>query len=147
VKNPLLGTAIGTYQPLATRLDPKVVASLVEPETPPQKGPAMIRIDDFARLDLRIAKIVMAEEVAGSDKLLRLSLDLGTEQRTVLSGIRSAYAATDLVGKLVLMVANLEPRKMRFGVSEGMVLCAGDDGAGLFLLSPDSGAKPGMKVT
>jgi methionyl-tRNA synthetase len=147
VRKPLLDVEIGTYQPLATRLDPKVVASLVEPEAPPKEDPATIRIDDFAKLDLRIAKIAAAEEVAGSDKLLRLTLDLGREQRTVLSGIRSAYAANDLVGKLVLMVANLEPRKMRFGVSEGMVLCAGDDDAGLFLLSPDSGAKPGMKVT
>lgn len=148
VKKPLLGTEIGAYQPLATRLDPKVVASLVEPEAPgAPAGPPTIALGDFAKLDLRVAKVMAAEEVAGSDKLLRLTLDLGSEQRNVLSGIRSAYAAQDLVGKLVLMVANLEPRKMRFGVSEGMVLCAGDDDAGVFLLSPDSGAKPGMKVT
>jgi methionyl-tRNA synthetase len=148
VRKPLLGTEIGTYQPLALRLDPKVVASLVEPEAAAAPaGPATVGIGDFAKLDLRVAKIVGAEEVAGSDKLLRLTLDLGGEQRNVFSGIRSAYAARDLVGRLVLMVANLEPRKMRFGVSEGMVLCAGDDGAGLFLLSPDSGARPGMKVT
>ena len=148
VKKPLLDVEIGTYQPLATRLDPKVVASLVEPEaSAAPSGAPTIAIGDFAKLDLRVAKVVSAEEVAGSDKLLRLTLDLGGEQRDVFSGIRSAYTARDLVGRLVLMVANLEPRKMRFGVSEGMVLCAGDDDAGVFLLSPDSGAKPGMKVT
>jgi len=153
VRTPLLGTPIGAYEPLATRLDPKVVASLVEG---PQEGGAatpaeaagqpMVRIDDFAKLDLRVARVLEAEEVAGSDKLLRLTLDLGGERRNVFSGIRSAYAARDLVGRLVLVVANLEPRKMRFGVSEGMVLSAGDDG-GIYLLSPDSGARPGMKVT
>jgi methionyl-tRNA synthetase len=147
VMKPLLDAEIGAYQPLATRLDPKVVATLVEPDTPAPARAANVRIDDFAKLDLRVARVVAAGEVAGSDKLLRLTLDLGGEQRNVFSGIRSGYAAPDLVGRLVLMVANLEPRKMRFGVSEGMVLCAGDDGAGLFLLSPDSGAQPGMKVT
>jgi methionyl-tRNA synthetase len=147
VEKPLLGVEIGAYEPLATRLDPKVVASLVESEGEGGDSAELVKIGDFAKLDLRIARVVQAEEVSGSEKLLRLTLDLGSGRRNVFSGIRSAYAARDLVGRLVLMVANLEPRKMRFGVSEGMVLCAGDDAAGLFLLSPDSGAQPGMKVT
>ena len=106
-----------------------------------------IVFDDFAKLDLRIARIVAAEPVEKSDKLLRLTLDLGSEQRNVFSGIASAYKPEDLEGRLTVMVANLAPRKMRFGLSEGMVLCAGDDAAGLYLLDPDSGAKPGMRVT
>jgi methionyl-tRNA synthetase len=107
----------------------------------------MIKIDDFQKLDLRIARVVTAETVEGSDKLLRLTLDLGTEQRNVLSGIRAAYEPQALVGRMVLMVANLEPRKMRFGVSEGMVLCASGEGPGVYVLSPDIGAMAGMKVT
>ena len=90
--------------------------------------------------------MLAAANVEGSDKLLQLTLDLGTEQRNVFSGIRSAYRAEDLVGRLVVMIANLEPRKMRFGVSQGMVLCAGD-GTELFLLAADSGAQPGMKIS
>ncbi len=169
---PLLGTQLNAYTPLATRLDPARVAELViapADATPAAAAPVKaagaaaarkaaakaenvpagpIAIGDFQKLDLRIARVAAAETVAGSDKLLRLTLDLGTEQRQVFSGIRSAYPPEALVGRLVLMVANLEPRKMRFGVSEGMVLCAGgDDPAGLFLLSPDSGAQPGMKVS
>jgi methionyl-tRNA synthetase len=104
-----------------------------------------ISIDDFARLDLRVAKIVDAEFVAEADKLLRLTLDLGIEQRTVFAGIRSAYNPKDLVGRHTVMVANLAPRKMRFGESQGMVLAAGD-GSGIYLLTPDSGAQPGMRV-
>jgi methionyl-tRNA synthetase len=110
----------------------------------------MIGIDDFARVDLRIARIVEAALVEGSDKLLRLTLDVGEgRHRTVFSGIRSAYAPQDLVGKLTVMVANLAPRKMKFGLSEGMVLAASaDDPAqpGIFLLDPHAGAQPGMKV-
>jgi methionyl-tRNA synthetase len=109
--------------------------------------PDAIGIADFQRLDLRIARVLTAETVEGSDKLLKLTLDLGSERRQVFSGIRAAYAPDQLAGRLVLMVANLEPRKMRFGVSEGMVLCASGDGPGLFVLSPDSGAEPGMKVS
>ena len=107
----------------------------------------MIGIDDFSRIELRVAKVTTAELVEGSDKLLRLTLDLGAEPRQVLSGIRSSYAPEQLVGRLVIVVANLEPRKMRFGVSAGMVLCASGAGAGVFLLDADSGATPGMKVT
>jgi methionyl-tRNA synthetase len=104
-----------------------------------------ISIDDFGRIDLRVAKILDAEFVAEADKLLRLTLDLGIEQRQVFAGIRSAYHPKDLVGRLTVMVANLAPRKMRFGESQGMVLAAGD-GTGIFLLSPDSGAIPGMRI-
>jgi methionyl-tRNA synthetase len=106
----------------------------------------MINIDDFGKVDLRIAKIVNAEHVEGADKLLKLTLDLGGETRTVFAGIKSAYDPETLKGRLTVMVANLAPRKMKFGVSEGMVLAASGDGPGLFLLAPDSGAQPGMRV-
>jgi methionyl-tRNA synthetase len=110
--------------------------------------PTTIAIDDFAKVELRVARILAAEAVAGSDKLLKLTLDLGEPgARTVFSGIRSAYDPATLVGRLTVVVANLAPRKMRFGVSEGMVLCASGDGAGLFLLSVDAGATAGMRIT
>jgi methionyl-tRNA synthetase len=106
-----------------------------------------ISIDDFAKIDLRIARIANAEHVEGADKLLRLTLDLGElGTRQVFAGIKSAYAPEALVGRLTVMVANLAPRKMKFGMSEGMVLAASGDAPGLFILSPDSGAQPGMKV-
>jgi methionyl-tRNA synthetase len=104
-----------------------------------------ISIDDFGRIDLRVAKILDAEFVQEADKLLRLTLDLGIEQRQVFAGIRSAYNPKQLVGRLTVMVANLAPRKMRFGESQGMVLAAGD-GTGIYLLAPDSGAVPGMRI-
>ncbi|HVO90097.1 MAG TPA: methionine--tRNA ligase [Casimicrobiaceae bacterium] len=108
---------------------------------------ATIGIDDFGRIDLRIARIVNAEHVPGADKLLKLTLDLGEgRHRTVFAGIKSAYAPESLVGRLTPMVANLAPRKMKFGVSEGMVLAASGEGPGIFLLAPDSGAQPGMRV-
>ncbi len=106
----------------------------------------VIGIDDFSKVDLRIARIVEAEGVEGADKLLRLLLDIGDEQRQVFAGIKSAYDPSTLVGRLTVMVANLAPRKMRFGLSEGMVLAASDDRGGPFLLTPDSGAEPGMRV-
>jgi len=105
-----------------------------------------IDYETFARLDLRVARIAAAEYVEGADKLLRLTLDLGGEPRQVFAGIRSAYAPEDLAGRLTVMVANLAPRKMRFGVSEGMVLAAGPGGKDIFLLAPDEGARPGMRV-
>ena len=111
-----------------------------------------ISIDDFARVDLRVALIANAEAVEGADKLVKLTLDLGAnaagvpQTRTVFAGIKSAYAPEQLKGRLTLMVANLAPRKMRFGLSEGMVLAASGKGPGIFLLSPDSGAQPGMRV-
>jgi methionyl-tRNA synthetase len=105
----------------------------------------VISIDEFNRIDLRVARIVAAEPIEGADKLLKLTLDVGTGRRTVYAGIKSAYPAESLAGRQVVVVANLAPRKMRFGTSEGMVLAAGD-GSGIFLLSPDEGAHPGMKV-
>jgi methionyl-tRNA synthetase len=160
---PLLGTTILPYQPLATRLDPKAVARLVEPdaaEAPPAAAapatatpaagaaPAeLISIDDFLRIDLRVAKVIEADLVAGADKLLKLRLDVGElGERQVFAGIRSAYDPHSLVGRLIVVVANLAPRKMRFGTSEGMMLAAGPGGKDIFVLSPDSGATPGMPV-
>jgi methionyl-tRNA synthetase len=105
-----------------------------------------ITIDDFAKIDLRIVKIVKAEHVEGAEKLLRLELDLGNETRQVFAGIKSAYEPETLLGKLTVMVANLAPRKMRFGESQGMVLAAGPGGKDLWILNPDAGAKPGMRV-
>jgi methionyl-tRNA synthetase len=145
-----------------TRIDPKQIDALLEGPPPttalsPQPAPpgggegvslaAQISIDDFSRVDLRIARIVNAEHVDGADKLLKLTLDVGEgRHRTVFAGIKSAYKPEDLVGRLTPMVANLAPRKMKFGVSEGMVLAASGDGPGVFLLAPDSGALPGMRI-
>jgi len=105
-----------------------------------------ISFDDFAKIDLRIARIVKAEHVEKAEKLLRLELDLGNETRQVFAGIKSAYAPEDLQGKLTVMIANLAPRKMRFGESQGMVLAAGPGGKDIWVLSPDDGAQPGMRV-
>ena len=105
----------------------------------------VITIDDFNKIDLRIAKIVNAQQVEGAEKLLQLTLDIGNETRNVFAGIKSAYKPEDLIGRHTVMVANLAPRKMKFGMSEGMVLAAGGDG-GLYILTPDLGAKPGMRV-
>ncbi len=165
----LNGHQIQPYQHLMQRIDPKQIAALVDANkeslaptdnTPPvekakvmEAAPAdnsLISIDDFTKVDLRIARIVEAAHVEGADKLIRLSLDIGEEKpRQVFAGIKSAYDPATLVGRLTVMVANLAPRKMKFGMSEGMVLAASDtDGKspGLFLLSPDSGAQPGMRV-
>ncbi len=135
--------AKGAETPAATEF------ALVPPEPPKpiviQPIAETISIDDFGRLDLRVAKILDAELVVEADKLLKLTLDLGIETRTVFAGIRSAYNPKDLVGRLTVMVANLAPRKMRFGESQGMVLAAGD-GTGIYLLSPDSGSVPGMRI-
>jgi methionyl-tRNA synthetase len=119
----------------------------VEPPKPAVIPPVgdTISIDDFVKLDLRVARIVDAELVPDADKLLKLTLDIGIEQRTVFAGIRSAYNPKDLVGRLTVMVANLAPRKMRFGESQGMVLAAGD-GASIYLLGPDTGAQAGMRI-
>jgi len=121
--------------------------------SPPQGGEgaktaagAMINIDEFSKVDLRVARIVSAEHVEGAEKLLKLQLDIGTETRQIFAGIKSAYDPAKLVGRLTVMVANLQPRKMRFGESQGMVLAASGEGPGIFLLSPDDGAQPGMKV-
>ncbi|MGA2779372.1 MAG: methionine--tRNA ligase [Steroidobacteraceae bacterium] len=156
---PLLDAQIRPYEALAVRLDPKAVARLVEPDgeaaappavttPPPAAGDgAAISIDDFARIDLRVARIIEAGYVEGSDKLLKLRVDLGVGgEREILSGIRSAYEPASLVGRLTVVVANLEPRKMRFGVSAGMVLAAGAGGKEIFLLTPDQGASAGMRI-
>ena len=108
---------------------------------------AEIDIEQFSRVDLRIARVIEADHVEGADRLLRLRLDTGSDERVVFAGIRSAYRPDDLVDRLVVVVANLKPRKMRFGTSQGMILASGPGGREIFLLSPDSGAKPGMKVT
>ncbi|WP_447556466.1 methionine--tRNA ligase [Vreelandella sp. EE22] len=153
---------IEKFKPLMTRIerdriDAMIEASkedLVEEQKLKEsvKGPlakepiaSAISFDDFIKVDLRIARIVKAQYVEGADKLLQLTLDLGGETRNVFSGIRSAYSPEALEGRLTVMVANLAPRKMRFGISEGMVLAAGDD-EGIYLMSPDSGAEPGQRV-
>jgi methionyl-tRNA synthetase len=122
--------------------------SQLDANSPLAKDPIaeMISFEDFAKIDLRIARIIKAEHVEKADKLLRLELDLGGETRQVFAGIKSAYQPEDLEGKLTVMVANLAPRKMRFGMSEGMVLAAGPGGEDLWILNPDDGAQPGMKV-
>ncbi|MDH5179052.1 MAG: methionine--tRNA ligase [Gammaproteobacteria bacterium] len=163
VSRPLLNHKINPFKPLMTRVEQDkidaIIAASQQNLTPvskhtkqQKKGSAMepiadqIEYEDFAKLDLRIAKIVKAEHVEGADKLLQLTLDIGGETRNVFAGIKSAYAPEDLEGKLTVMVANLAPRKMRFGVSEGMVLAAGPGGKELFVLHPDAGAQPGMRV-
>jgi len=152
VEVPLLGSAISPYEPLATRLDAKQVSELVDPAPVAAatdalaKEEALVTIEDFARLDLRVAQVVKAERVEGADKLLKLTVDAGGEERTVFAGIRQAYEPEALVGRQVVLLANLKPRKMRFGLSEGMVLAAGPGGADVFLISPDRGASAGMKV-
>ena len=169
------GHRIAPYEHLMTRVDPKLVAALFEPPSPPAaatavrassvttassgaaaakgaSGPeaATVGIEEFSKIDLRIARITAAEAVEGSDKLLKLTLDVGDGRpRQVFSGIKSAYRPADLVGRLTVVVANLVPRKMKFGMSEGMVLAASDEPGGrpgLFLLDPDPGAQPGMRV-
>ncbi len=157
---------INSYQHLATRLDPKLIAALtaanVESLKPATHSPARhaeaqqhtltpiaetISLDDFSKIDLRVAKIINAEHVAGAAKLLKLTLDIGEENtRTVFAGIKSAYDPAQLKGRMTVMVANLAPRQMKFGLSEGMVLAASGEMPGLFILSPDDGAQPGMRI-
>ena len=160
-QEPLLGQKIRKFKPLMTRIEQEKIDAMLEDAAKQKPEPSkttatnttnvelisdVIQYDDFAKLDLRIAKIVEAREVEGADKLLQLTLDIGSETRNVFAGIKSAYKPEDLVGKLTVMVANLAPRKMRFGVSEGMVLAAGPGGKELWILQPDSGAQPGMRV-
>jgi methionyl-tRNA synthetase len=173
------GHAINAYSHLMTRIDAKLIAALVDAnkaslapavETPaptatkkeerpvttiapaatPASEPTTISIDDFMKVDLRIARIVDAGHVEGAEKLIRLALDIGEDKpRQVFAGIKSAYDPAQLIGRLTVMVANLAPRKMKFGLSEGMVLAASStDGSapGIYLLAPDAGAQPGMRV-
>ena len=158
------GHAIGEYRHLLTRVEPQQLDRLFDLHSVPQPAAPQrhaekqqhaakeqavsdtITIDDFNKLDLRVARIVRAEAVEGADKLLRLSLDLGGPTRTVFAGIKSAYDPAQLEGRLAVVVANLAPRTMKFGVSEGMVLAASGDGPGIFLVAPEAGALPGMRV-
>ena len=169
LSSPLLDHPIRAYQQLATRIDPKTVDAMLSEEAAAAPAPAnpevakpapaiaapaanaaasdTIGIEDFTKIDLRIARIAEAGPVEGADKLLRLKLDLGPlGERQVFAGIKSAYAPETLVGRLTVCVANLAPRKMKFGMSEGMVLAASDERGGPFLLSPDEGAQPGMRI-
>ncbi|MHB1816268.1 MAG: methionine--tRNA ligase subunit beta, partial [Steroidobacteraceae bacterium] len=168
---------IHPYRHLMTRIDPKQLDALFEPagelpvptktapqtpavepagssaapRTPPTATqgapPPTLSIEEFKRIDLRVARIAAAEHVAGADKLLKLTLDLGGETRTVFAGIKSAYDPAALAGRLTVLVANLAPRKMKFGLSEGMVLAASGETGGPYLLAPDSGAIPGMRIS
>jgi methionyl-tRNA synthetase len=174
IMDPLLDHKINEYKHLMTRLDPKLIEAMMaankESLQPPVQSEqrhaahqqhtaaketaqaekdagAFISIDDLTKVDLRVAKIVNAEHVEGAEKLLRLTLDIGEEQpRNVFAGIKSAYAPEELIGRLTVMVANLAPRRMKFGLSEGMVLAASGAEPGLFILSPDEGAQPGMRI-
>jgi len=162
IDQPLLACAVQPFQPLLTRIDPLRIEAIVDasreslearPAKPEKETDqttpiaAEISIDTFKQVDLRIARIVKAETVPEADKLLKLTLDIGSETRTVFAGIKSAYQPDELTGRFTVMVANLQPRKMRFGVSEGMVLAAGPGGDELYLLAPDAGATPGLRVT
>ncbi len=162
------GHQINAYQHLATRIDPKLIEAMTEANkqnlaptidshSPSRHAEAKqsviapiaetISIDEFSKVDLRVAKIVNAEHVEGAEKLLKLTLDIGeANPRTVFAGIKSAYDPAKLVGRMTVMVANLAPRKMKFGLSEGMVLAASGDTPGLFILSPDVGSQPGMRI-
>ncbi len=163
VADTLTEHTINAFKPLLTRVEKKHITAMIENSkedlnahgsaqvaatTPLADKPIAdtISIEDFMKLDLRIAKIIKAETVEGADKLLQLTLDIGGESRKVFAGIKAAYSAAELEGKLTVMVANLAPRKMRFGLSEGMILVAGAGGRELFILSPDQGAEPGMRV-
>jgi len=150
---PLLAQSISRYKPLLTRVEQSQVDKMVEESREPgtastePSGPAEITIDEFRKVDMRIARISKAEPVDGADKLVRLTLDLGGESREVFAGIKAAYSLEQLEGRLVVAVANLKPRKMQFGVSQGMILATGPGGEDIFLLSADEGAKPGMRIT
>ncbi|MDD1794912.1 methionine--tRNA ligase [Enterovibrio sp. ZSDZ42] len=168
IAQPLTGHAVSPFKALFSRIDPKHVEAMVETskedaaaekalaekaEANKAKSPlveepiaAEIEFDDFAKVDLRIAKIISCESVPKADKLLKFQLDLGGETRQVFSGIKSAYNPEDLVGKYTVVVANLKPRKMKFGMSEGMILAAGPGGKDLWLLEPHEGAQAGMRV-
>ena len=164
LNTPLLQHRINKFKPLMTRIEQESIDKMIEDSKEnlerresEHAAPAnshlqddpiseQISFDDFARLDLRVARIVKAEHVDGADKLLQLTLDIGGEKRNVFAGIKAAYDPAELQGRLTVMVANLAPRKMRFGLSEGMVLAAGPGGKDIFILAPDQGAEPGMRI-
>ena len=161
--------SINRFEPLVTRIETESVQTMItdtkkashteqkpknqSKESPEIKFEPQIEFDDFKKIDLRVAKITSAELVIGADKLLQLALDLGLDEegqpicRTVFSGIKTAYKPEDLTGKLTVVVANLKPRKMKFGVSEGMILAAGPGGKDIWLIEPHVGASPGMRIT
>ncbi|WP_069469891.1 methionine--tRNA ligase [Candidatus Marithrix sp. Canyon 246] len=144
---PLLDHSINKFKPLMKRVEQKQVDAMIKPKETKEAEPEFLDYEDFAKVDLRIAHIVKAEHVEGAAKLLRLTLDVGEEKtRNVFAGIKDAYTPEELTGRFTLMVANLKPRKMRFGFSEGMVLAAGPGKKEIFLLQPDDGAKAGMRV-
>lgn len=160
---PLLGTRTNAFKPLKVRVESQQVAAMIEaeiqstPEPGKAEGPVAqadplepfseeISYADFAKVDMRVARITSAEPVDGADKLLRLVLDIGGETRNVFAGIKSAYSPEQLTGRYTVVVANLAPKRMRFGVSEGMILAAGPGGEEIWLLNPDEGARPGMRV-
>jgi methionyl-tRNA synthetase len=160
------GHQLKPFSPLMQRIEMSAVEAMIEAEktaaeaqTPAKDKPKasettpthppiaeQIDFDTFTKVDLRVADVVAAEEVEGADKLLRLTVSLGDSERTIIAGIKSAYSAEQLVGRQIVVVANLAPRKMRFGTSEGMALAAGPGGKGIFLLAPDTGAVAGMQV-
>lgn len=167
INTPLLDHTVNKFKPLMQRIEEDKVNAMIEDskatlaamaaavpaaptaeKTPLQETPIAdeITFDDFAKVDLRVARIAKAEHVKGADKLLQLTLDLGGETRNVFAGIKSAYSPEELEGKLTVMVANLAPRKMKFGMSEGMVLAAGPGGKDLWILEPHNGAQPGMRI-
>jgi len=164
VATPLLSHQINKFKPLMTRIEADKITAIQEASKENLQAEQSvatktdtaandidpiadeISFDDFSKIDLRIAKIANAEHVEGAKKLLKLTLDIGNGEKQVFAGIKSAYNPEDLVGKLTVMVANLAPRKMKFGLSEGMVLAAGPGGKDLFILNPDDGAQPGMRV-
>ncbi len=166
-KQPLLGTPVGKFSHMMKRVDPKQVEAMVaasaepaEAETSAETIPfdsdaallaepltETVSFDDFAKVDLRVVRVIEAEDVPGAQKLLKLTVGLGGDNhRTVFAGIKGVYKPEDLVGRLVICVANLAARKMKFGLSEGMIVAAGGGGGEIYLLSPDDGAKPGQRV-
>ena len=165
LEQPLVDHAINKYKPMMTRVETSHIDKILEETkandtssatTAVAKGAVdtaeleplkpEIEIDDFNKIDLRVAIITDAQPVEGADKLVQLTLNIGVGTRTVFAGIKAAYKPEDLIGRTTVMVANLKPRKMRFGLSSGMVLAAGPGGSDIFILTPDAGATPGMRV-
>jgi methionyl-tRNA synthetase len=161
IKTPLLSHKVEKFKPLMQRVEPEKIEAVIEDSKQNLQATAQVAapkpsniepiaetidFNDFAKIDLRVVRIAKAEHVEGADKLLQLTLDLGGETRNVFAGIKSAYKPEDLEGKMTVMVANLAPRKMKFGMSEGMVLAAGPGGSDLWILEPHEGAQPGMRI-
>ncbi len=161
---PRVGAPVNKFQHMLTRVEPTQVTAMIEAsiegapveQSANNDGPEWLQaeplqptitIDEFAKVDLRVARVITAEEVPTANKLLKLTVSLGgDERRTVFAGIKAAYQPEKLVGRLVIVVANLQPRQMKFGLSEGMVVASGPGGKDVFLLGPDDGAKPGQRV-